>query len=64
VHVVEAIPRPGANEHAIDKILRSPVTVRSATERIVRVVSVWACRGNVVVTVVTTDMDTDRNLGR
>ena len=62
--VVETRPRPDADEHAVDKILGSPVTVRSATERIARVVSVWACRGNVVVAVVTTDMDTDRNLGR
>jgi hypothetical protein len=64
VVVVETIPRPDADEHAVDKILRSPVTVGSATERIVRIVSVRACRGNVVVAVVMTDMDTDRNLGR
>jgi len=64
VHVIETIPRPGADEHAVDKIPRSPVTVRSATERIVRVVSVRACGGNVVVAVVSTDMDVDRNLGR
>ena len=62
--VIETIPRPGADEHAVDKIVRSPVTVRSATERIVRVVSVRACGGNVIVAVVATDMDTDRNLGR
>src|SRR5262245_19701446 len=63
VQVVEAIPRPGANEHAVDKILRRPVTIRSATKRIIGVVSVRAGRGNVVVAVVLTDMDTDRNLG-
>lgn len=64
VVVVETIPRPDADEHAVDKILRSPVTVGSATERIVRVVSVRACRGNVIVAVIMTDMDTERNLGR
>jgi hypothetical protein len=64
VHVVEPIPRAGANEHAVGKPLRPPVTVRCATKRIVGIVSVRACRGNVVVAVVRTDMDTDRNLGR
>src|SRR5215472_1957318 len=64
VGVVETIPRPGADEHAVYKIVRSPVTVRSATERIVRVVSVRTCRGNVVVAVIMADMDTERNLGR
>src|SRR5262245_26711740 len=63
VQVVEAIPRPGANEHAVDKILRRPVTVRSTTKRIIGVVSVRARRWNVVVAIVRTDLDTDRNLG-
>src|SRR5262249_35594007 len=63
VQVVEAIPGPGANEHAVDKILRPPVAIRSTTKRIIRVVSVRAGRGNVVVAVVRTDMDTDGNLG-
>ena len=62
--VVETRPRPDADEHAVDKILGSPVTVRSATERIVRVVSVRTRRGDVVVAVVMTDLDIDRNLGR
>jgi hypothetical protein len=57
--VVETIPRAGADEYAVDKIVRSPVTIRSAAERIVRVVSVRARRGDVVVAVVPTDMDTD-----
>jgi hypothetical protein len=64
VHVVKPIPRAGANEHAVDKPLRPPVTIRSATKRIVRIVSVRTCRGNVVVAVIRTDMNTDRNLGR
>ena len=64
VRVVEVIPRARANEHAVDKPLRSPVAVRSAPVRIVRVVAVGACRRNVVVAVVPADMDTDRNLGR
>src|SRR5262249_1399554 len=63
VQVVEAIPGPGANEHAVDKIVRPPVAIRSTTKRIIRVVSVRAGRGNVVVAVIRTDMDTDRNLG-
>ena len=63
VHVVEPIPRPGANEHAVDKIIRPPVAIRSTTKRIIRVVSVRAGRGNVVVAVVRTDMDPYRNLG-
>ena len=63
VRVVEPIPRPGANEHAVDKILRPPVAIRSTTKRIIRVISVRAGRGNVVVAVVRTDVDTDRNLG-
>src|SRR5215472_16779245 len=62
--VVETIPRAGANEHAVHKIIRPPVTAWSATKRIVRVVSVRARRRNVVVAVVPADMDTDRNLGR
>ena len=62
--VVETIPRPDADEHAVGKILRSIITVRSATERIVRVVSVRTRRGDVVVAVVMTDLDIDRNLGR
>src|SRR5215510_513458 len=49
VQVVEAIPRPGANEHAVDKIFRRPVTIRSTTKRIIGVVSVRANRRNVVV---------------
>src|SRR5215469_10594227 len=64
LHVVETIPRAGANEHAVSKPLWAPVTVRCATERIVRIVSVRARRRNVVVAVVRPDMDTDRNLGR
>src|SRR5215472_5699650 len=63
VQVVEAIPRPGANEHAVDKIFRRPVTIRSTTKRIIGVVSVRAHRRNVVVAVVRTDIDTNRNLG-
>ena len=64
LHVVETIPRASANEHAVNKPLWAPVTVRCAAERIVRIVSVRACRRNVVVAVVGPDMDTDRNLGR
>ena len=64
LHVVETIPRAGANEHAVSKPLWAPVTVRCAAERIVRIVSVRARRRNVVVAVVRPDMDTDRNLGR
>src|SRR5262245_39798703 len=63
LRVVEPIPRPGPYEHAVDKILRPPVAIRSTTKRIIRVVSVRAGRGNVVVAVVRTDMDPDRNLG-
>ena len=64
LHVVETIPRAGANEHVVNKPLWAPVTVRRAAERIVRVVSVRARRRNVIVAVVRPDMDTDRNLGR
>src|SRR5215471_2659924 len=38
VHVVEPIPRPGANEHTVDKILWPPVAIRSTTKRIIRVI--------------------------
>src|SRR5215831_11598284 len=64
LHVVETIPRAGANEHVVNKPLWAPVTVRRAAERIVRVVSVRARRRNVIVAVVRPDMDADRNLGR
>ena len=60
--VVEVIPGTDADEHAIHKIIRAPVAVGRATKRIIRIISVCADRGRIVVTVIRTNLDADRNL--
>ena len=60
--VVEVIPGTDADEHAIHKIIRAPVAVGRATKRIIRIISVCADRGRIVITVIRANLDADRNL--
>jgi hypothetical protein len=60
--VVEAIPRAHSNEHSVDKVFRSPVTIRRAIERIVIVVPVCTRRRSVVEPISRADLHTNRHL--
>lgn len=62
VQVVEVVPRAYTDEHAAGKPLRSPVTIRSAVEGIVVVISVWTRRRSVVKPICRADLHTDRHL--
>src|SRR5262249_38087872 len=63
MHVIETIPGACPDKHAVDKPLRSPVTIRRAIKRLVRVVSVRTHRRSVVVTVGRPNLDANRDLG-
>jgi hypothetical protein len=60
--VVEAIPRTHSDEHSVDKVFRSPVTIRRAIERIVIVIPVWTRRRSVVEPISRADLHTNRHL--
>jgi hypothetical protein len=60
--VVEAIPRAYADEHSVDKVVRSPETIRSAIERIVIVIPVWTRRRSVVEPIIRADLHANRHL--
>lgn len=60
--VVEVVPGADADEHAICKIIRTPIAVGCATKRIIRIISVGADRRRIVVAVIRTDLHADGNL--
>src|SRR5215472_3571853 len=57
MQVIEMVPGACANEHAVDKPLRSPVTIRRATKRIIGIVAVRAHRRNIIKAVAWPDLD-------
>jgi hypothetical protein len=60
---VEPIPGACADEHAVDKPPRSPITIRRAVKRIIGVVSVRTHRWSVIKTVSRPNLDADGDLG-
>jgi hypothetical protein len=62
VREVEAVPRPNADEDPVHKIVRAPVTIGRAGERIVRIKPVRAHGRRVVKAVARPDLDANGNL--
>jgi hypothetical protein len=48
MHVVEVVPRPGADEHSVDEPIRTPITVGCAIKRIILVIAPGAYRRRIV----------------
>jgi hypothetical protein len=63
MHVIEVVPRSGADEYSVDKPVRPPVAVGGAIERIIGVVTPCAYRRRIVQAVARTYLYADRNLG-
>jgi hypothetical protein len=63
MHVIEAVPRAGADEYSLGEPLRPPVAVGGAIERIIRVITPGAYRRRIVEAVARTYLYADRNLG-
>jgi hypothetical protein len=59
VREVEAVPRPNADEHSVHKIVRAPVTIGRAGERIVRIKPVRAHGRRIVKAVARPNLNAD-----
>lgn len=62
MRVVEVVPGAGADEHAADEPLGSPVTIGRAPERIIRIEPVRAYRRRIVQSVIRAYTDPNGNL--
>jgi len=61
--VIEVVPRAGADEYVADEPFRTPVSVRRAGKRIVRVIAVRAYRWIMIETVSRPYLNSNGNLG-